>query len=98
MAQWMEAVGHEAEHLEAVGLLDAEDGAVWAHAVCVGAIIVTKDEDFSDRSIRVSGGPVIVWLRVGNASNRALRDWLNPRLPELINALKDGSHRLIDVC
>ncbi len=46
MAQWMEAVGHEAGHLRAVGLRDAEDGAVWAHAVRVGAIIVTKDEDF----------------------------------------------------
>ncbi len=40
-AQWMEAVGLEAGHLGAVGLRDAEDGAVWAHAVRVGAIIVT---------------------------------------------------------
>lgn len=97
MARWLEDAGHQAEHLEDVGLRDAEDGVVWAHALRVGAVIVTKDEDFADRCIRASGGPVIVWLRVGNASNRALHAWFTPRMPGVLEVLSGGQHRLVEV-
>jgi predicted nuclease of predicted toxin-antitoxin system len=97
IAQWLTEAGHEAEHLTDVGLRDAEDGVVWAHALRTGAAILSKDEDFADRSIRAAGGPVIVWLRVGNASNRALRAWLDPRLPTILEALATGRHQLIEV-
>ena len=97
MARWLEESGHQAEHLEDAGLRDAEDRAVWAYALRVGAVVVTKDEDFADRSIRDSGGPVIVWLRIGNATNRALRAWLAPRLPGVLEVLARGHHRLIEV-
>lgn len=97
MARWLEEAGHQAEHLEDVGLSNADDGVVWEQALRVGAVIVTKDEDFADRSIRAGGGPVIVWLRVGNATNRALRAWLTPRLPGVFEVLGSGHHRLVEV-
>lgn len=97
MARWLQEGGHQAEHLEDVGLRDADDALIWAHALRAGAVIVTKDEDFADRCIRESGGPVIVWLRLGNANNRALRAWLEPRLPAVLEALAAGRHRLIEV-
>lgn len=97
MARWLEEAGHQAEHVADAGLRDAEDRLVWAHARKVGAIIVSKDEDFADRSIREGDGPVIVWLRIGNANNRALHAWLTPRLPGLFDALEQGNHRLIEV-
>lgn len=97
MARWLEEAGQQAEHLEEVGLRDAEDRVVWAHALRVGAVIVTKDEDFADRSIRASGGPAVVWLRVGNATNRALRAWLTPRLPGVLEVLARDHHRLVEV-
>ncbi len=97
MARWLQEVGHQAEHLEDAGLREADDALIWAHALRTGAVIVTKDEDFSDRCIRESGGPVIVWLRLGNANNRALRAWLEPRLPTVLEALATGRHRLIEV-
>jgi len=37
-----------------------------------------------------------VWLRVGNASNRALRGWLEPRLPGIVQLVGQGS-RLVEV-
>ena len=57
----------------------AEDFVIWNHALGVDAIIVTKDEDFAERTARTAVGPVIVWLRIGNATNRALLEWLEPR-------------------
>jgi predicted nuclease of predicted toxin-antitoxin system len=39
---------------------------------------------------------VIIWLRIGNASNRALLEWLQPRWPQIVTLLNAG-HRLIEV-
>jgi predicted nuclease of predicted toxin-antitoxin system len=33
---------------------------------------------------------VIVWLRIGNVSNRALRQWLLPQLPQIPAWLEQG--------
>jgi len=60
------------------------------------AIIVTKDEDFAERTPRTAVGPVIVWLRIGNATNRALLEWLEPRWSSVVQLLIDGN-RLIEV-
>ena len=60
------------------------------------AIIVTKDEDFAERMARTTSGPVIVWLRIGNSTNRALLEWLEPRWTQ-VTVLLDAGNRLIEV-
>ena len=74
----------------------AEDSVIWNHALGVDAIIVTKDEDFAERTARTAVGPVIVWLRIGNATNRALLEWLEPRWSSVVQLLTDDN-RLIEV-
>jgi predicted nuclease of predicted toxin-antitoxin system len=96
LAAWLREAGHEAKHVEDVGLREAEDGTVWAHALQGGLIIITKDEDFAARSAEAASRPVIVWLRVGNTSNRALRAWIEPRLPGIVQLAADGN-QLIEV-
>ena len=65
-----------------------------AYALQTSAVILTKDEDFTVRSQQTSDGPAVVWLRVGNASNRALRAWLEPRLAGIVPLLGQGSRRV----
>lgn len=96
LACWLREAGHEAGHVEDVGLREANDGAIWAHALQTGAIIVTKDEDFAARSIQVATAPFIVWLRVGNTTNRALRAWIEPRLPGIAQLIAQDS-RMVEV-
>ena len=96
LACWLREAGHEAEHVEDVGLREADDGAIWAYALHSGAIIVTKDEDFSARSAQTATAPPIVWLRVGNTTNRVLRTWFEARLAGIIE-LAGQRHRLIEV-
>ena len=88
--------GHQAEHVENLGLRDAKDSAIWEFAVRQQAIIVTKDEDFVERWRRQNRGPAIVWLRIGNAANAALLGWFMPILPAVIRRLQSGD-RLIEV-
>jgi predicted nuclease of predicted toxin-antitoxin system len=47
LAVWIRARGHDAHHLKEIGLLHAEDADIWREAEARGAIIVSKDEDFS---------------------------------------------------
>jgi predicted nuclease of predicted toxin-antitoxin system len=88
--------GHLAEHVEDAGLRHATDAEIWAHALRTGAAILTKDEDFVDRTRRQSGGPIVVWLRIGNSSNSALLAWLLPVLPAVDNRIQNGD-RFIEV-
>ena len=77
LARWLADQGHSAQHVNDVGLAGAEDSVIWNHALGVNAIIVTKDEDFAERTARTAVGPVIVWLRIGNATNRAFSNGWN---------------------
>jgi predicted nuclease of predicted toxin-antitoxin system len=96
LVNWLRAQGHAADHVESVGLGQAEDVDIWNRASEDGAIIITKDEDFAERIAREGDGPVIVWLRLGNSTNRALLQWLNPRWPEIAELLDSGT-KLIEV-
>lgn len=96
LAIWLTARGHAAQAVRELGLREAEDSAIWKHALYTEAVILTKDEDFAARAQQVQSGPVIVWLRVGNCSNAALRLWLEPRLPGIVQLVAQGS-RLVEV-
>jgi predicted nuclease of predicted toxin-antitoxin system len=86
LADWLRQHGQEAEHVFDRGLTNADDPVIWAYAVQFQLILITKDEDFL--AIRVtSGGPAVVWLRIGNATNRALLKWFAPRFPAILAAL-----------
>jgi predicted nuclease of predicted toxin-antitoxin system len=96
LAAWLIAQGHEAQAVREVSLRDADDSAIWAYALKNDVVILTKDEDFAARSAQATNVPVIVWLRVGNCSNEALRAWLEPRLPGIVQLVAQGS-RLVEV-
>jgi predicted nuclease of predicted toxin-antitoxin system len=96
LAHWLEAKGHTAAHVADVHLLDADDAAIWEYARSAGSAIVTKDADFSVRTVTSPAGPAIVWIRIGNATNRALLDQLESLWPEVEEALQRGE-RLIEV-
>ena len=46
LATWLIRQGHIAQHIEDVGLRNADDIEIWNYALTSGATIVTKDEDF----------------------------------------------------
>jgi len=81
LARWLTGAGHDACHVEDTGLRDAEDSSIWHHAIETGAVLITKDEDLADRARPGRSSPVVVWLRIGNVSNHALRQWPCPGYP-----------------
>jgi len=57
---------------------------------------LTKDEDFAERCIHTPNFPVIVWLRIGTATNPRLLNWFMPVLPAVLERL-DAGDRLVEV-
>ena len=53
-------------HVEDCGLLAAPDEQVWRFALENSLTIVTKDSDFSERSVLDGCPPKVIWLRMGN--------------------------------
>lgn len=94
LCRWLEARGHQAEHVYDLGLHTAIDAEVAAQAESRGAVLVTKDEDFL--TLRLPDRFVLVWLRCGNATNRALAIWLEARW-EQVEALLARGERVIEL-
>src|ERR1035438_9861502 len=97
LASFLTAHGcDEAKAARDVGLRQAEDNAIWSFASAGKWIVVTKDEDFAERGLRASSGPQVLWLRIGNSTNRVLFAWLEPLLPAALRDLQAG-HRLVEL-
>lgn len=87
LAAWLAARGHEAEHVRHIGLRDADGREIWKYAEASGAAILTKDGDFALLRRAAGSGPLVVWLRIGNATTAALLRWLEVRWAEVEAAL-----------
>lgn len=95
LARRLAELGHAAEHVYDFGMQAASDRAIWKKAAEVGAVIVTKDEDFVQISQRATG-PQVVWLRLGNVSRNALLQKISMALPQIVEAIAAGE-RVIEV-
>ena len=76
-------------HVADRGLASASDDAVRRHADRIGAVIVTKDEDFAVHHI-LSSGPAVVWLRMGNTRRSVLLERMDHELGAIVSALQRG--------
>ncbi len=80
-----------------MGLIGADDLAVWAHAASRGLAVVSKDSDFSDLSRLLGPPPQVVWLRIGNASTAAIAALLRSRLADVTAFLADPSLGILEL-
>jgi len=96
LARALTAGGHVGEHVADVGLLSAADLAIWRYAIDHDAVLITKDEDFSDQVLLGGSAPVVVWVRAGNMTRRQLLDWFDPLLDRVVGMIDSGD-RLIEL-
>ena len=62
-----------------LGLASADDEAVWARAAADGYAIVTKDDDFRQRSFLRGAPPKVIWVRLGNCRTADVEALLRAR-------------------
>ena len=61
----------------------ADDSTIWAFAQQHGYTIVSKDDDFHQRSFVYGHPPKVVWLRVGNCSTQKIAETLRDHQRDL---------------
>lgn len=85
---WLRERGHEAVHVFEIGMVGASDMEIAARAEADGAVLMSKDEDFV--TLRLPDRFAFLWLRCGNATNRALATWLEVRWGQIESMLEAG--------
>jgi predicted nuclease of predicted toxin-antitoxin system len=71
-------------HVRDCALHDADDTAVWEFARANGYAIVSKDDDFKQRSFLMGCPPKVVWLRLGNCTTREVLEVLRRHARDLV--------------
>lgn len=71
-------------------MLSASDIDIWNHAAAAGAVLITKDEDFVTMRAFRAVGPPIVWVRLGNTTNRTLLAHFDDVLPLVVASMERG--------
>ena len=90
LARWLGEHGLAATPVRELGLRDSDDGSIWNFAAAGDWTVLTKDEDIVARCLGNAAAPAVVWLRIGNCTNRVLFAWLAPLLPEVRSRLAAG--------
>ena len=96
LASQLTAAGHQAEHVNDIGQGEATDADIWSYANKTQSVIISKDGDFAGLAQSEQLGTQVVWIRLGNASNKALWAALEPLLPEIVAALA-ADERVIEI-
>lgn len=87
LAGWLRERGHEADHVYELGDVGADDEAIWKIALERGYVVVTKDRDFAEWAFARTPAARVLWLRLGNSRNAALRNRLAEAWPRIEDAL-----------
>jgi len=90
----LEALYPGSAHLASVLSEDSEDAEIWRFAKANGFTIVTKDDDFEQRSILDGHPPKVVWVRLGNCRTSDVATLLM-RSSKIISAFGDDPEKSI---
>lgn len=77
-------------HLSDLGLEHAPDDAVWEAAKAGGSVIVSKDEDFHQRSFLYGWPPKVIWVRLGNCSTATILRRIRQRSADIEAFARDS--------
>lgn len=91
---WLREQGVEAEHVSDVLGGQTPDAQIAEHAKAEALVLITKDDDFRLR--HPPGNYRLIWLRCGNVTNRALREWLSMRWTKVHKRLEPGKSRDVE--
>jgi predicted nuclease of predicted toxin-antitoxin system len=71
-------------HVRDYGLQTADDETIWQHAAGADYAIVTKDDDFRQKSYLRGAPPKVIWLRLGNCRTADVEAVLRARRADIL--------------
>ncbi len=96
LAHFICSCGHDADHIDDIGMQGASDRDIWDLAERSKAVIISKDEDFVTLRTLHPDGPALVWIRTGNVRKKQLLEHMEKLLPQIIEQL-ENDEKLVEV-
>ncbi len=98
--EWLrESFDVKAEHVFFMNLLTAEDSEIFKNAQNSkdSIIIITKDEDFIELVLKKKSPPKIIWITVGNLSNKQLKKLLIDNFKAAVIHLQSSQELFVEI-
>jgi len=73
----------------------ADDESVWEYAATAGYAIVTKDDDYRQRSFLRGSPPRVIWVRFGNCRTADVEAVLRARHADILAFEEDAQAALL---
>lgn len=93
----LESVFPGSSHVQVLGRDTAVDEEIWSFAKAEGYVIVTKDADFVELSALRGHPPKIVWLNMGNVSNRVVSAKLRECIADIRTFLDNTADGVLEI-
>lgn len=84
-----------AKHVKDFSLIESPDSDVWDRAKEEGLAIISKDDDFIQRSLVFGHPPKVILLSVGNSSTRDLITFLKSRALTIHSFIDESEESLL---
>jgi predicted nuclease of predicted toxin-antitoxin system len=81
----------DSNHVDNLGMAQADDSDVWVYAQNKGFVIVTKDGDYNELLILCGFPPKIIWIRRGNCSTSEIEAMLRTHINDIQTLFDDSS-------
>ncbi len=96
LASWIrDRFKYDASSIREVGLRNAKDWEICEAAVTAGAVVMTKDRDFTEAR-PAEQRPKVIWITCGNTSTERLTAILEATLARAIQML-DAGETLVEI-
>ncbi len=87
----------ESSHIDYLQMQGTTDTTIWEYAKEKGFIIVSKDNDFRQRSFLFGAPPKVIWLSVGNGGTHAIKELLLSNIHKIKSFANDNAESLLVV-
>ncbi len=81
-------------HIDYLKMRGCKDTDIWEYAKLYGYIIISKDNDFRQRSFLHGAPPKVIWLSVGNNGTHVIKNLILKNVNEIYDFYKNDEESL----
>ncbi len=81
----------DSNHVDNLGMAQADDGEVWVYAQNNGFTIATRDSDYNELLMLRGFPPKVIWIRRGNCSTSEIEAMLRTHITDIQTLFDDSS-------
>jgi predicted nuclease of predicted toxin-antitoxin system len=85
----------ESSHIDFLNMQGTTDTSIWEYAQTENYIIVSKDNDFRQRSFLFGSPPKVIWLSVGNGGTKIIQELLLKNVEMIQNFSREPTESLL---